>query len=962
MKRCLWTTGRILMLLLIIVPGYYFHLLPVSSSSSSRTRLSIILQLSVTPSLLKIPPTRPRWPRPRPRPQPAPGPRARAPRTPLPTEPEPSMEADPAEVTLEAVERALHQLYYDLDMAQKTVAQKWLTAAQASPQAWHFCWALLGPDKSPEVQFFGASTLHLKIWRHWADLPAAQHEDLKVQLVAHVARFAAGPKMVLTRLCVALASLVLRTAPDAWPAAVPDLLTAVQAAEGGAGAALLELLTVLPEELQSGRLRPDRRGLLRAALAGQWPVICPLLRRLLRQTDSPARVKVRALGCLGSWAELDVSLGESEALLQDSFSALADPELFDAAVEAIVSVLAQPSCRRFVDVLVKLVSLVLGLQEQLRKAVQDGDMETSHGICRVAVALGETHCRTLLEQAEHWQDFQALVSMILFCTGIPGHYPVEETCSSLTLTFWYTLQDDVTSLEAGQQTLYLQAYRPVFFQLVDVLLHKSRFPGHQAYASWSAGDKEQFRIYRVDISDTLMYVYDFLGPELLRNMYDRLGRLVTDPELTAQWQDVEVLLFGFQSIAETEDVSYSDIIPGLIGLMPLIPVTSIQLADTLMFTIGSLGEWLADHPPMLTRVLPVVLRALSDPDLSVSSVSALKRICRECRRDLRPHAEDILAAAQEVLVQQIHKSAQCMWLMQALGFLLSAQPREEVLGQLFSLLGPSLQDLERLASEAPSSSNRPALLHILGLLTNLLSTFDARPLTETPSVMAPAVLGTSSRVDTHPVVELLQRFFPPIQDVISKWINDSQVVEAACAVFEKSLKNLLHGFGPLVDPLCELIGRMYAAVPRAPELDLSRQLFHIFHSEKCHLSSIRTLLELLTSVTLSIFQQVPREHPDIVDSFMQLHTQVLKKKAELYLLENLDIKALYYCGILSLKFPEKATLKSTCVFFTELLHRGEELPSVQEVLQQDGRMLLQVLLELEQRLGKETDPNRHGAT
>uniref|UniRef100_A0AAY4AT45 Importin-13 n=1 Tax=Denticeps clupeoides TaxID=299321 RepID=A0AAY4AT45_9TELE len=740
-------------------------------------------------------------------------------------------------VSLSLHGQALHQLYYDLDMAQKTVAQKWLTAAQASPQAWHFCWALLGPDKSPEVQFFGASTLHLKIWRHWADLPAAQHEDLKVQLVAHVARFAAGPKMVLTRLCVALASLVLRTAPDAWPAAVPDLLTAVQAAEGGAGAALLELLTVLPEELQSGRLRPDRRGLLRAALAGQWPVICPLLRRLLRQTDSPARVKVRALGCLGSWAELDVSLGESEALLQDSFSALADPELFDAAVEAIVSVLAQ-----FVDVLVKLVSLVLGLQEQLRKAVQDGDMETSHGICRVAVALGETHCRTLLEQAEHWQDFQALVSMILFCTGIPGHYPVEETCSSLTLTFWYTLQDDVTSLEAGQQTLYLQAYRPVFFQLVDVLLHKSRFPGHQAYASWSAGDKEQFRIYRVDISDTLMYVYDFLGPELLRNMYDRLGRLVTDPELTAQWQDVEVLLFGFQSIAETEDVSYSDIIPGLIGLMPLIPVTSIQLADTLMFTIGSLGEWLADHPPMLTRVLPVVLRALSDPDLSVSSVSALKRICRECRRDLRPHAEDILAAAQEVLVQQIHKSAQCMWLMQALGFLLSAQPREEVLGQLFSLLGPSLQDLERLASEAPSSSNRPALLHILGLLTNLLSTFDR--LHDGPA-SGRLLFNTPSPPDCSPVsmVSVFECVHPP-------WSP-----QAACAVFEKSLKNLLHGFGPLVDPLCELIGRMYAAVPRAPELDLSRQLFHIFHSEKCHLSSIRTLLELLTSVTLSIFQQ-----------------------------------------------------------------------------------------------------------
>jgi len=48
---------------------------------------------------------------------------------------------------------------------------------------------------------------------------------------------------------------------------------------------------------------------------------------------------------------------------------------------------------RFADSLLKVIPWVLGLQEQLKKAMEDGDMETSHGICRIAVALGETHCR-----------------------------------------------------------------------------------------------------------------------------------------------------------------------------------------------------------------------------------------------------------------------------------------------------------------------------------------------------------------------------------------------------------------------------------------------------------------------------------------------------------------------------------------------------------------------------------------
>lgn len=43
--------------------------------------------------------------------------------------------------------QALHQLYYDPNIENKNLAQKWLMQAQISPQAWQFCWALLGPDK-----------------------------------------------------------------------------------------------------------------------------------------------------------------------------------------------------------------------------------------------------------------------------------------------------------------------------------------------------------------------------------------------------------------------------------------------------------------------------------------------------------------------------------------------------------------------------------------------------------------------------------------------------------------------------------------------------------------------------------------------------------------------------------------------------------------------------------------------
>ena len=50
--------------------------------------------------------------------------------------------------------------------------------------------------------------------------------------------------------------------------------------------------------------------------------------------------------------------------------------------------------------------------------------------------------------------------------------------------------------------------------------------------------------FRVDISDTLMYVYEMLGAELLSNLYDKLGRLLTNAEQPTSWQVGETHIHG----------------------------------------------------------------------------------------------------------------------------------------------------------------------------------------------------------------------------------------------------------------------------------------------------------------------------------------------------------------------------------------------------------------------------------
>ncbi|XP_068605063.1 importin-13-like [Brachionichthys hirsutus] len=94
----------------------------------------------------------------------------------------------------------------------------------------------------------------------------------------------------------------------------------------------------------------------------------------------------------------------------------------------------------------------------------------------------------------------------------------------------------------------------------------------------------------------------------------------------------------------------------------------------------------------------------------------------------------------------------------------------------------------------------------------------------------------------------------------------------------------------MVAPLGEMLGQLYVAFPQASALDLARQMVHIYAGEEVHIGAVGNLVQVLTSATVTLFQQGPRDRPDIAESFMHLHSQILRRKAELYLPERLDLK------------------------------------------------------------------------
>ena len=64
-----------------------------------------------------------------------------------------------------------------------------------------------------------------------SELPQDQYEPLRLELFRVILRFSGGPRLVLTRLCVAMVMYMFHAVPDLWPNAVVSSIQTLQSAQ-----------------------------------------------------------------------------------------------------------------------------------------------------------------------------------------------------------------------------------------------------------------------------------------------------------------------------------------------------------------------------------------------------------------------------------------------------------------------------------------------------------------------------------------------------------------------------------------------------------------------------------------------------------------------------------------------------------------------------------------------------------
>lgn len=851
--------------------------------------------------------------------------------------------------SLDIVERVIHEFYHDAK--SQAEADQYLTILQLSPEAWNIAWQLLNHSKSEEAQFYGANMLQIKISRCWHEVPTDQYISLRQKILETLIYYAAGPKVVLTRLSIALSSYIIHTLPEHWPSAISDVISSLQpqnipsVAPQQALTMLLELLTVLPEELQSMHISSSQRGIVRNALQSAVPQILNLVQEIFYQSDDTTNMHQMALKCYSSWSQLDPCVLEYEPLLLSTLKLAYNEDLCQTALEALTNVVLHPESHKCPNSILKLVGKIIKLEDLLSKAIQEKDMDICCCIYGLFIALGETHAKllldTILEKTEYRDIIIKLISLILQCSRTPGQYPIDEICSEQTFGFWYTLQDEIVASEPAKYESYLRLFHPLFQSLVDTYLTKIQYPKEDTYHLWHNDEKESFRCYRQDVGDSFMYCYNILRESMLANLMAHLSLAVNKASVnSSDWQYLEACLFAFQAIAESVDLGEKHYLPQFFSNLPKILLQNVQVISTTMDAIGSYAEWINVHPEVLEHVIPLLMMGIQNTDISPSSTMALKDITRDCQPSLQPFAEQILSASQEALSRL--KSRERIRLMSTIGQVLSIMPLNYIMSYLETLLTPIIHQLQHTVTEQQSSNSKMTIILNLNILSMLFSTLDIRPKDDTQA----SKVSDDERNLPQPVFLVLKQVMPLLVTIASNWMSDEHITEALCDTLKRATSTLLEECHPLIDDILQLLLHVYQFCPHNSVLDMSKQMMMLFGQDKDKKAELMAFFAQICAKSLNLFRANLRENTVVVEILFQMLSQVIKKIPYFLESEDVDLAALFQCSIVALCLPEKPTVKAASSFIAEFINHSREVPAMLNVVNNYGESLVGQVLKV----------------
>lgn len=385
-----------------------------------------------------------------------------------------------------------------------------------------------------------------------------------------------------------------------------------------------------------------------------------------------------------------------------------ESELTESSLKALSNMMIQPDSHKYQNTALTLMKIFLDSLSPISKNEwKENNLNEDIAFCIYSLFITsvECHSKVLLagvasESRDHHEIYIRFINEILSCTNKPGIYPVEESSSTLTMGFWFMLQDEVICNENSvEQKKCMEAIRPVYAHLVKVLVRKSQLPSEQSINKWSSDDLETFRCYRQDISDTLLCCFDVLNEGILKLLSETLDEGIAAIQANINnWPILEASIHAYCAISQQVDgVEFVEIVK-LMRVLNEIPYETMneKLLGTALETMGAYSEWVNDNPKYLPSAIELLVKGLDSPMASQATLG-LKDLTSNCESQIIPYAEPLLDACQRSLLKGHLANPESIRLMYSIGNIMSMVQAEKIPLYLENIISPCFKELQMLS-------------------------------------------------------------------------------------------------------------------------------------------------------------------------------------------------------------------------------------------------------------------------
>ena len=416
--------------------------------------------------------------------------------------------------------------------------------------------------------------------------------------------------------------------------------------------------------------------------------------------------------CLTSWLREVPVMSVINSPLMDAVSRGVTSEgCVDQASECLCTILRETyDVDETQDAIAALFPILMALQPQIDKTVQEEDTEQLKALTKVFSVAAETWVVAIARQPTH---FKPLVEAVLECAAKDKDKDVIEH----TFGFWYELKQYLVLERYIESRMALVE---VYSKLVDILLNHLQYPqpddGDEA--DLFDGDREQeekFREFRHKMGDTLKDCCEVLSvTECLTKVLHAIqawtqqyaGHVTGD--IVPHWQKLEAPLFAVRALGRMVEKDENIVLPQLMPLFVQIP-NHEKLRFATIMVLGRYTEWTAAHPEYLESQFTYIVSSFQSDSKEIIRAAALaiRYFCTDCKHLLGNQVLQLQSFYDSVIDKLPDSSKE--EITEGVSHVVAAQPNAEIYGLLKKYCDPLVERLMAKANHATDDESKLAL-------------------------------------------------------------------------------------------------------------------------------------------------------------------------------------------------------------------------------------------------------------